>query len=418
VAAQTNVTVTAVSSQDATKSGAATVAIVPPRITQVVPPVVTVDANTLSAGRIVVTLNATGVIASDTFKVTPALPILGSQFVNGNLVVTVGFDTPHQTDGEFSFQICAPDGTACSPPADLILAPNQNALTVAPSGSFVMLDLGTVSRFNPDGTAAGSFSIGSGAGGVSTIASDGSGNTVVEGTTYNASGTAIGLVTDDGNGGAMGTGASGTTGCITRQSANLLSCFTTAQLATPMRSTATTGAEPWLTELVNLPSGAATELDAVVFYRQSAELRRYSTATMAMQGTALPTLGVTPKSQFPVGVGMWRLVVFRSGPAQGAGALLSEADNLLIFFDISSMTELRRVTLPGAAAVNLAADQTHGAVIVPRVDKTFLRVDVATATPAALTAQSPFPAMGLAVSSEGTKLFVGRRGQLVVLANQ
>jgi hypothetical protein len=381
--------------------------------------VVELDANTPSAATMNITLGVTGVIAGDTLKMTPTVPILGTQFVNANqIVMTVGFDTPHQSDGEYAVQICTPDGVACSNPMNLMLAPNQNALTISPSGSLLMLDLGTVSKFNPDGTAAGSFSIGSGIGGAATIASDGSGNAVIGGSTYNSSGTLVGSVNNDGNGPTLGTDANGATGCVTRQSTNLLSCFTTASLTATVRSTTASGEQPWLVELLTLPVASTSELDAVVFYRQTTELRRYSTVDMSMRGTALTTTGVTPKSQLPVGVGVWRLVVFRSGPAVNTGALMSEVDGLLIFFDLTSMTELRRVALTGGPAVNLAADETHGTVIVAKADKTLLRVDVATATPTPLVSQTPFPAMGLIVSQDGTKIFAGRRGQLAVLPNQ
>jgi hypothetical protein len=381
--------------------------------------VVELDANTPSAATMNITLGVTGVIAGDTLKMTPTVPILGTQFVNANqIVMTVGFGTPHQSDGEYAVQICTPDGVACSNPMNLMLAPNQNALTISPSGSLLMLDLGTVSKFNPDGTAAGSFSIGSGIGGAATIASDGSGNAVIGGSTYNSSGTLVGSVNNDGNGPTLGTDANGATGCVTRQSTNLLSCFTTASLTATVRSTTASGEQPWLVELLTLPVASTSELDAVVFYRQTTELRRYSTVDMSMRGTALTTTGVTPKSQLPVGVGVWRLVVFRSGPAVNTGALMSEVDGLLIFFDLTSMTELRRVALTGGPAVNLAADETHGTVIVAKADKTLLRVDVATATPTPLVSQTPFPAMGLIVSQDGTKIFAGRRGQLAVLPNQ
>ena len=419
VASPVVATVTAVSVQDGTKSGTATSNIIPPTITQLSPSVVSLDANTLIAGRITITLGVTGVIASDTLKITPSIPILGSQLVNANqIALTLGFDTPHQSDGEYAVQVCNPDGVACSNPMNLILVPNQNALTIAPSGSLLMLDLGTVSKFDATGTATGSFSIGSGIGGAVTIAADGSGNAVVGGTTHNSSGTLVGLVSDDGNGSFLGTAANGTTGCITRQNANLLSCFTTATMSAPLRSTASTGAEPWLVEILTLPVVSTPELDAVVFYRQSTELRRYSTVDMSMRGIALSTTGVTPKSQLAVGVGVWRLVVFRSGPAAQTGALLSEVEGLVIFFDVNSMKELRRVTLTGIPVVNMAADETHGTVIVAKADKKFVRVDVATGTQTPLVSQSPFPAMGLIVSPDGTKLFAARRGQLVVLSNQ
>jgi len=214
-----------------------------------------------------------------------------------------------------------------------------------------MLDLGTVSKFNADGTAAGSFSIGSGIGGAATIASDGSGNAVVDFSTYNSIGALVGSTNNDGNGPFMGTAANGTTGCTTRQSANLLSCFTTADLTATLRSSVATGEQPWLVEMLNLPILSTSELDAIVFYRQTTELRRYSTVDMAMKGTALTTTGVTPKSQLPVGVGVWRLVVFRSGLAARTGVFLSQVDGLLVFFDINSMSELRRVILPGAPAL-------------------------------------------------------------------
>jgi hypothetical protein len=137
---------------------------------------------------------------------------------------------------------------------------------------------------------------------------------------------------------------------------------------------------------------------------------------------ALTLSGITSATQLKGADGGWQLAAFDSGQASGTAALLSQADGILVFVDLNTMTELRRVTLQGIP-LRIAPDAAHGAVIVAFADVNagltrFAKVDVATATVTTLNSASSLMAVGLAVSADGASIYAAMRDQLAVLTNQ
>lgn len=115
--------------------------------------------------------------------------------------------------------------------------------------------------------------------------------------------------------------------------------------------------------------------------------------------------------------GGWQLDVFKSGPAVNTAAVLSQTvlspqrDRKVVFVDISSGTELRRVQLDGVP-FRIAANNATGELIVAYADvgdgKThFKKIAVATgeATNLSITTPEGVLATGLAVSTDGTKVY-------------
>jgi hypothetical protein len=179
--------------------------------------------------------------------------------------------------------------------------------------------------------------------------------------------------------------------------------------------------------MVTLGSGSSAETDAIVYARESTELRRYAVANVggniniALKG-ALTLTGITPASQVPALSGGWQLVALGSGSASGTAAFLSQFDGTLVFVDLNSMTELRRASLQGVP-FRIAADETHGTIVVAFADVAagltrFASVDVSTATVTALTSTSNLLSVGLLVSADGTQIYAAMRGQLQPLPNQ
>ena len=181
--------------------------------------------------------------------------------------------------------------------------------------------------------------------------------------------------------------------------------------------------------MTTLTTGSGTETDAIVYSRESTELRRYSVteivpdkATMTFV-KSLSLTGITPEDQL-VGSpnGGWQVVTFGSGTAAGKAAFLSQFDRKLVLVDLNTMTEQGRVTLSGIP-LRIAADATHGTVIVAFADVNagltrFAKVDVATAAVTNLNATSSLLATGFAVSSDGSALFCAMRSGLAVVSNQ
>jgi hypothetical protein len=114
--------------------------------------------------------------------------------------------------------------------------------------------------------------------------------------------------------------------------------------------------------------------------------------------------------------GGWQLDVFKSGPAANTAAVLSQTvigqfDRKVVFVDIASGTELRRVQLDGNP-FRIAVNNATGELIVAYADvsdgKThFKKIAVATGEVSDLSITTPegILATGLAVSADGAKVY-------------
>jgi hypothetical protein len=183
------------------------------------------------------------------------------------------------------------------------------------------------------------------------------------------------------------------------------------------------GTQPWSLAMVTL----GMETDAIVYSRESTEIRQYSVldlndSTLITFRNAFTLTGITAEDQLQGSVnGGWQVVAFNSGLASGTGAFLSQFDRTLVFIDLNSMTELRRVTLQGIP-FRITPDETHGAVIVALADVNtgltrYAKVDVASATVINLNSTSSLLTTGLAVSTDGSSIYGAMRGELAVVTN-
>jgi HYDIN/CFA65/VesB-like, Ig-like domain len=123
-------------------------------------------------------------------------------------------------------------------------------------------------------------------------------------------------------------------------------------------------------------------------------------------------------------LGGWQLVIFNGGPAAGTAVLLSNYDQVLVYVNLATMTEIRRVDLtqpfknanpplPLLQSFRIAKGEADGSVLVafadPQNGKTVLYTVDANGNMAPLTATVPFLATGLQLSPDGTTVFAGNR---------
>jgi hypothetical protein len=217
--------------------------------------------------------------------------------------------------------------------------------------------------------------------------------------------------------GISSVGAAGGYGCATEYRANALVCFPVVAGSSTATTAAVAGV-PWDVQLATLNGN----LTAVVWSVESDALSSFSVPGLNETGSVALT-GLTPQSQL-VGYGGWQLQVFdAAGPSQGTAALLASYEKAVIFVDLATMTETKRVALTGAAVpFRLSKNDADGSVVVALADPTagltrFVRV-APDGTTTALKSTVPFLATGFAVSADGTKLYCGNRGQFKIVANQ
>lgn len=351
------------------------------------------------------------------------------------IAANISFDTPHYSPGWITFSVSCPSGASNS--VNVAFVGNQNTLALSASGEMYQLDQaqgapagqnGFVRTFNPNGTGNGSFLVGALANGIAfgdttgqvLVSYPGGPVVMYDPTTGMAVNTAgvtfapsVGVATKNG------------LGCATEPVQGNLSCFVVSlNLFNPPFRSVAAGNQPWSLAMVAL----GAETDAVVYSRESTEIRRYSVVDLndspliTLKG-AVTLSGITAADQLQAGVGGgWQVVTFNSGAASGTAAFLSQFDKILVFIDLNTMTELTRVTLQGIP-FRIAADETHARAIVAFADVTagltrFSSVDVVTGTVTKLTSTSALLTTGLAVSADGGSLDGAMRAQLVVLVNK
>jgi DNA-binding beta-propeller fold protein YncE len=132
--------------------------------------------------------------------------------------------------------------------------------------------------------------------------------------------------------------------------------------------------------------------------------------------------GITLLGQLAPGKGGTQVSVFRSGSQAGTAALLANADNLVVFFNLSTAQETRRVSVAGNP-FRIAPDDVNGKLIVAIFDVTtggtkFVSLNPADGSATDLAATVPFLATWVAVSADGTKIYAGNRDQFRILQNQ
>jgi hypothetical protein len=197
-----------------------------------------------------------------------------------------------------------------------------------------------------------------------------------------------------------------------------------ANIGNPTFSYALAGQQPWTVAMATVGG----ELDGITIDREGTtdpQLLRFRISDMTEQGPALTVGECTQASKLAYATGGWQLAIFSSGPAAGKGALLCQADKVLILFDLTTMTETGSVTLTGLP-FRIAADVTNGNVIIANANTnaivtTFAKVNaLATGTiaPVALNATTSVLSVGLAVSADGKKINACMQAQCSVFDNK
>jgi hypothetical protein len=198
--------------------------------------------------------------------------------------------------------------------------------------------------------------------------------------------------------------------CVTQPKDGLVSSFDLAQ-DTPSMISTSVGSYPWSLTMAQL----GKELDAIVYSRGDSTLWRISVPDMSTKGFLfLP--GITQVgADASATAGGWQLAAFNSGPAVGTGAFLAQPDKQLVIFDIATMKETKRVDLrailgDGLSPIRIAADETHGSILVAIADPVaglsrFISVDAKTGTATNLSVTSNLLAVGFGVSPDGTQMY-------------
>ena len=129
----------------------------------------------------------------------------------------------------------------------------------------------------------------------------------------------------------------------------------------------------------------------------------------------------------------WQLLVFNSGPLQGTAVLISQYDQVLVYVNLTTMTEIRRVDLtapfknanpplPVLQSFRIGKDEADGSVVVAFADpvngKTALYTVDANGNMAPLTATEPWLATGLQESADGTQIYWGNRSSFAIAPKQ
>ena len=360
-------TITATAQADPSKSAHATATVTPP-------PTPTTNSATSpfngnspfvvlqNPGATTVQLLGSGFAATDTQVFAPSLPQTPGTFVDsGHWTIGLGFDNNHFRSGFYTIADC--NGLACSnPPAGFaFVGDGLSRLGMGTDGRFCQRDAGTVACFNADRSAAGSpFAVGNGAAGIAfdtaknlvAVAGSSTGpvglfditNPGAHFTSANVTGSVKGIAQKDG------------TGCVAQPNEGIVTIFPVdLTLSTSISSpTGAAGSQPWSVDMAQI----GAELDCVSISRDNM-LTRFSTVDGSLKGS-LSLTGLTSG-------GVPRVVVFNSGGALGTAAVLSPLDNVIVFVNLNTMAEIRRVPVPPtqtSRAVQIATDEIGANLII------------------------------------------------------
>jgi hypothetical protein len=118
--------------------------------------------------------------------------------------------------------------------------------------------------------------------------------------------------------------------------------------------------------------------------------------------------------------GGWQLEVFDSGPSEGTAVVLSQLEQVVIYVDLTTMTETRRVNLPtDLQSFRLGKNDNDGSVVVAFADPLDgLTKANDTTTTQYLNNTVPFLATGFRLSTDGTQIYWGNRGSFTITPNQ
>jgi hypothetical protein len=228
-------------------------------------------------------------------------------------------------------------------------------------GRFCQRDAGTLACFNSDRSAAGNpFPVGNGIGGIAFYAPKNlvlvSGSSTGPVGMWNITNPSTKFAPANITGSTRGIAQKDGIACVAQPTEGVVTIFPAdLTLFTSVSSPAgTAGGQPWSVDMVQI----GTELDCVSISRDN-KVARFSAADGSLKGS-LALAGLTPG-------GTPRIVTFNTGSAAGTAAILNSSDNVIVFVNLSTMTELRRVSVvptQTSHAVQIIVDETAANVVI------------------------------------------------------
>ncbi len=436
VSKQTAMTIT-VSTLDGSKQASASVTVTPNPITVtgISPNHFSLDSPGIVGG---LDIQGNGFAAGDQVCITPIFGCTTNGSNNPNLIsFSLSIDPGHWSPGTFSIQVCSADGKSeCSTPSansQLVFFGNFNPAAASATNMFIDA-IGAVDSFDlSNGSQEAPLQFGGSP--VLTVdpASEDLGMLFYYGNV---------LWTDE-NGSQLGGFSDNSQGIGTKDvaAANRLLCITSTvglqcvnmQQVSPTVASLPAGTDPW--PLAMTPACGGTNVlpydrASGILYDGSVSLDGSGNAHVSLVGTSTPLPGFTPASTLhsvdPF-AGNWYAAAFQSSCGGAVFDTVLNADNSvsqrLTFFDGNALTWGTPVILP-ANAFRIAADETHGAVIVAYDDyaNQLMRFESVSSagvvTPLTNTCPSAMRGGGLAVSADGLSVYCANRDQFVTVPNQ
>jgi hypothetical protein len=232
---------------------------------------------------------------------------------------------------------------------------------------------------------------------------------------------------DSGNPG-VGIAANNGSTCAAEPAGDIACDDLTQPFGSQVFNPVSTGTEPWAIDAGTFGS----ETDYFDFSREGTPTlwkSKVSAGKPTVVGSE-PLASITAASALQAahpGTGGWFTIVFDKGPASGISATLSTGDNVLDLVNASTMKAMGSpIKLPGIP-FRMAKDVTNGKIIIAFADTTnavttYSSIDPTASDPAStltvLKATDTLLSVGLAVSSDGTKIYSCQRNACHVLTNK
>jgi hypothetical protein len=426
-------TITAISTQDATKSGTATIAVTAARVITLTAPYPVVSQAEAFGGPFPVQINAQGIQAGDVISITE-MGTTGTQTIasadasNGYFTVNPGIN------GVPSFvQVTCGSptnaNTACNT-AWIAITTDQQEMVESKDGTLAYFNPGFTFHVQEYSIPAGIFQANAPLLGANIIqntaitvdgGSIGTGDLLSD-VDFRAIASTTGTIADSGNNTVTSIVARDGFGYFTYLNGGNLQQFDVSTLTATSSSPVAAGSGPYAIDAETV-NGA----DAIVVFSGGETTMRLFNNSLTLEGNALTLSNITGlvavhKANLAQGtaIGGWPLRILGSGSAAGTVGLLSSYDNLLTFLTINSSNQL---TLPAGGQVTVAGnpyliapDATHGAFIVASADTTTGTTtlqSISATSPYTATSITPSPALpagflasGMLVSDDGSKLYL------------
>ena len=378
-------------------------------------------------------LMGSGFASTDTHPVTPSIPLTSAFFASSaEWDIGLGFDTAHYRAGFYALGDCNNAGCANPPAPFAFLADGLGQMGMNADGRFILRGNNKVQLFSSAGLPVGTpFDVGNSSGSVvffTEPANPPSRPAAVDlAAVANSSAGAVALY-DVNNPTAPGhfgsANVTGTVkglaqlngfGCAAIPGSDIVTIFPMDLTATGSVSSSAgaVGSKPWAVAM----SQVGTETDCVSISASDGTLAWTNAADGSTSGS-LSLAGITAN-------GTPGIVAWNSGASAEKIAVFSPQDNLVVFVDSATKTEIRRLTLPSSPAshpVQIMADETSGddLIIVDAninggvASSSFMKLAIASGAPVPYSGPNSTSSvlfMDVAVSPVSPTIFGGSLGQ-------